>query len=350
MSDPNTSTAVSPLAAFDALGRGEQAPGWILEGIRSSWPLGGTTAARLIAVSENATFLVSEDGAPAMVVRLHRPGYVGDTLNVESELVWIEAISRETAVTTPAPIRGHDGGLVQSFAGAGGVAWTAVAFEYVDGRILEDHGDIAPHFTEIGRITAVLHEHSRAWSQPADFARFAWDFTDMVGPEARWGNWENARLSAAEHRVAKAAEGRALDVLAGMDRTIENWGLIHSDLRPSNIMTRNGELTVIDFDDCGFSWFLYDFASALTFYEHRPEAQEMAANWLDGYTEVRPLNPLDLQRAAALSVIRRLTMLGWATTHRADALPRDLWDENAPGTIEICARYLERPTWLVEPS
>ncbi len=42
------------------------------------------------------------------------------------------------------------------------------------------------------------------------------------------------------------------------------WGLIHADLRPSNIMIDGADLTVIDFDDCGFTWFLDDFASALT--------------------------------------------------------------------------------------
>jgi Ser/Thr protein kinase RdoA (MazF antagonist) len=348
-SAPNP-TALSPLAAFDALERGEAAPDWILHGIRSSWTLAEPVAARLIAVSENATFLVSADGAPTMVVRLHRPGYVGDIRNVRSELTWIEAVSRDTGVVTPAPVRGSDGGLVQSFAGAGGVRWTAVAFGYVDGSILEEHQDLAPHFTEIGRTTAVLHEHSRAWLPPADFTRFSWDYSDMVGPRARWGNWEDARLSPAEHHVAKKAEGRALDVLGDMAKSKQNWGLIHSDLRPSNIMIRGDVLTVIDFDDSGFSWYLYDFASALTFYEHRSEAPEMAANWLAGYAEIYRLGQRDLQRAAALSVIRRLTMLGWATTHRADALPRDLWEENAPGTVEICARYLKRPTWLVDPA
>jgi Ser/Thr protein kinase RdoA (MazF antagonist) len=347
-SDPNTRT-LSPLAAFDTLNRGEAAPNWIREGIRSSWPLDGSVDAHLIAVSENATFLVSHAGVPTMVVRLHRPGYVGDILNVESELVWIEAVARDTAIATPAPIRGRDGGLVQSFPGAGGVRWTAVAFEYVDGSILEDHGEIAPYFTEIGRITATLHEQSRAWTPPATFQRFSWDFSDMVGPTARWGNWENARLSDTELRVAKAAEESALEVLGSMDKSPANWGLIHSDLRPSNIMISDQVLTVIDFDDSGFSWFLYDFASALTFYEHRPEAPEMAANWVAGYTSIHRLDRLDLQRAAALSVIRRLTMLGWSTTHREDALPSDLWAENAPGTIEICARYLQRPTWLVDP-
>ena len=105
-------------------------------------------------------------------------------------------------------------------------------------------------------------------------------------------------------------------------------------------------LTIIDFDDCGFGYFLYDFAAALTFYEHRPEAVDMAAAWLDGYRDVQALTSEDLRAANAFVMLRRLTMLGWATTHRADALPRDLWDENLPGTVDIGSRFLADPVWM----
>jgi hypothetical protein len=135
-----------------------------------------------------------------------------------------------------------------------------------------------------------------------------------------------------EFAVMERAEHAARAVLSRVLLTPQHWGLIHFDLRPSNVMTHEGAMTIIDFDDCGDGYYLYDFGSALTFYEHRPEALAMAANWLDGYREVAPLSRDDLEAAAALSLMRRLTMLGWATTHRADALPADLWDENRPGS------------------
>ncbi|KAA9105531.1 phosphotransferase enzyme family protein [Microbacterium rhizomatis] len=340
-------TVTHALAAFDSLQRGVAAPDWIVDGIRSSWlPTEPALNVELIAVSENATFRVSRAGVPALVVRVHRPGYVGDLDNVRSELMWVESLRSETDIRTPAPVRGVDGELVQSFPGAGETAWTAVAFEFVSGRILEDQVDLS-HFVEIGRLTATLHRHARAWTAPAGFRRFEWDLRDMVGVDARWGDWRAAELSPQEVRTLERAEASARGVLAGMGRDRGDWGLIHSDLRPSNIMIESGELTVIDFDDCGYSWFLYDFASALTFYEHTTYAPEMAGNWLEGYRSVAPLTAQDLQRAAALSVIRRLTMLGWATTHREDALPADLWAQNIPGSVTVAERYLADPSWLV---
>jgi Ser/Thr protein kinase RdoA (MazF antagonist) len=342
-----SSTSTHALAAFDSLQRGVAAPAWIADGIRAAWfPTESDLEVDLIAVSENATFRVSRGGVAALVVRVHRPGYVGDLDAVRSELMWVESLLEETDIRTPAPVRGSDGELVQSFPGAGDTVWTAVAFEFVRGRILEDQVD-ASHFVEIGRLTALLHTHSRAWVAPTGFRRFEWDLRDMVGPDARWGDWQSAELTLTEHGTLLRAEQTARQALAGMRREPGQWGLIHSDLRPSNIMVDGGELTVIDFDDCGYSWFLYDFASALTFYEHTTYAPEMAGNWLEGYRSVAPLTHQDLQRAAALSVMRRLTMLGWATTHRADALPADLWAENVPGSVAVAERYLADPSWLV---
>ncbi|MFE1644433.1 phosphotransferase enzyme family protein [Microbacterium sp. P01] len=335
------------LAAFDSLERGVAAPKWITDGIRVSWfPTEPHLAVELIAVSENATFRVSCAGVPALVVRIHRPGYIADLDNVRSELMWVESLLGETDIRTPAPVRGADGELVQAFPGAGDTQWTAVAFQFVSGRILEDVVD-ASHFAEIGRVTATLHTHAKTWTAPTGFRRFEWDLRDMVGSEARWGDWRGAVLTPQEVTTLERAEVSAREALSGMRRDPAQWGLIHSDLRPSNIMLDGGELTVIDFDDCGYSWFLYDFASALTFYEHTTYAPEMAGNWLDGYRGVASLTSQDLQRAAALSVMRRLTMLGWATTHRADALPADLWAQNIPGAILVAERYLADPSWLV---
>ncbi|RKR76619.1 phosphotransferase enzyme family protein [Frondihabitans australicus] len=336
------------LSAFDHVRRGDAAPSWVHGGVCRSWDLDpGRTAVALIAVSENITFMVRVDGVPAMVVRLGRPGYAESIEHVRSELLWVEALQQDAGVPTPSPRHGSDGDLVQFVVDDSGASWTAVAFDFVTGTMLEDQSDFASHFTEIGALTARLHGHSRQWARPTGFQRFAWGLDDMTGGGARWGDWRNAALTPQERHVVERAEHTARALLSGVPRTGEHWGLIHSDLRPSNVMTHDGAMTIIDFDDCGDGYYLYDFGAALTFYEHRPEALEMGARWLDGYRSVASLSRDDLEVAGALSLMRRLTMLGWATTHRADALPADLWDENLPGTVEVAARYLDDPLWLV---
>ncbi|WP_036319494.1 phosphotransferase enzyme family protein [Microbacterium indicum] len=342
--------AVSALSSFDGLARGDAAPAWIRDGVVGAWGLDPGAEVALVVLSENVTFAVRIGGSARMIVRLGRPGYAATTDHIRSELVWVDALRRDIGAPTPAPIRGADGDLVQLLGDPDGRDWTAVAFDFVAGSALEDRPDVAAHFREIGALTARLHEHARAWRPPAGFTRFAWATSDMVGPSARWGDWSRAPLAGPDAALLGRAQLRALEALdaAGISaRDARHWGLIHADLRPSNVMSDGSRMSIIDFDDCGYGFYLYDFAAALTFYEHRPEAAGMAADWLGGYREVRALGADEIARAAALSMLRRLTMLGWQTTHRSDALPPDLWDENQPGTVEVAARYLEDPLWLV---
>ncbi|MET0885096.1 MAG: phosphotransferase, partial [Mycetocola sp.] len=190
------------------------------------------------------------------------------------------------------------------------------------------------------------------WTEPSGFTRFDWAIDDMVGSSARWGDWRAAPLSIAERATLAAAESAARDVIEatiGKDCPFpqDHWGLIHADLRPTNVMATSDGMAVIDFDDAGYSFLLYDFAAAITFMEHRPVAKSMAVAWMEGYQRIRPLTASQCDAAVALSLIRRLTMLGWQQTHREDALPADLWAENLPGTVAVAEAFLADPRWLL---
>lgn len=343
---PGTEASIQ---AFDSLVKGEPAPPWLTAGIVAGWGLDeSATRVALITVSENATFLVRHDGAPTAVVRVARPGYMTGTADFESEVAWVAALASSGVARVPPGIPTVAGGFVASITDASGLRWSCVSYAYVPGSILEDIADPIPYYREIGRTTALLHDHAQTWKPPETFRRHSWELPDMVGPTSRWGLWQDAALAPAEHLLLATAERAALDALADAPRTAEAWGLIHADLRPSNIMIADDTLTVIDFDDCGYSWFLYDFASALTFMEHVEDAPTMAAEWVAGYLEVRPFTTADARTACALSMLRRLQMLGWTTTHRSDALPQALWDAQPSGTVEVAARYLRSPTWLLD--
>ncbi|MCS6762501.1 MAG: phosphotransferase [Candidatus Devosia symbiotica] len=44
------------------------------------------------------------------------------------------------------------------------------------------------------------------------------------------------------------------------------YGLIHADMRLGNLLVDSDQVSLIDFDDCGFC-FTYDFAAAVSFHE-----------------------------------------------------------------------------------
>lgn len=337
------------LAAFAALSRGAPAPYWLHRGVCAAWGLEPERVDMpLITVSENATFRLDLDAVPVGVVRVSQPGYVGGPEAIASEMAWLGALHDldEVRLISPVPtIRGPFTAVVRDTQGNG---WACVSTRFVSGAVLEDLPDPTPYYRVIGRWSALFHAHARAWRPPHGFTRFTWTLADMVGPDCRWGRWEDAVADPADAALLLSAQGRAVELLADLPLDPSTWGLIHADLRPSNILADGDTLTIIDFDDCGFGFYLYDYAAALSFVEHEPYAPAMARAWLAGYQEVAPLTADDLRHASALSMLRRLTMLGWTTNHRADALPDGLYDAQLPGTVEVARRFLASPTWLVD--
>ena len=334
---------------FDDAAKGTSAPGWLVRGIVRSWGLDpALTSVDLITVSENATFLVATGGIPVAVTRVARPGYMASSAEFESEVAWVAALGASDLVRVPRGIPTVDGRFVATVVDDRGASWSCVSYSYVEGSILEEVAEPVPYYREIGRTTAHLHDHAGSWTPPRGFRRHSWTTADMVGPTCRWGRWQDVSFTVAERCLLASAERAALATIADVPRTPTDWGLIHADLRPSNLMIDDDVLTVIDFDDCGYSWYLYDFASALTFMEHVDDAPTMAKEWVEGYSEVRPLSRTDEQLACALSMIRRLQMLGWTTTHREDALPPALWTAQRDGTLAVAEKFRRSPTWLID--
>lgn len=336
------------VAGLLRLPRGTAAPIWLAAAVADHWGLPEGARITLLAVSENATFRVDAPDGARLVLRVQRPGYVAGAAAVESELSWVEAIARDTDVTVPVALPGRDGARVLTVPAPGGSVALVVAFPFVEGEVLEDVADPLDWFATIGRTTARLHRHTRAWARPAGFTRFSWELADMVGPACRWGSWTAARLEPGERRLLEDAEAAALSIVGELGHDPGDWGLIHSDLRPSNIMVDGGRLTVIDFDDSGFGWYLYDFAAAMTWLDHRPDAPGLAQAWVAGYRGELPFTAADARRACAFNMLRRLMMLGWCTTHRPDAVPAEIRGRVTELTCVVADRYLTHPLWLLE--
>ncbi|WP_099025375.1 phosphotransferase enzyme family protein [Mycolicibacterium palauense] len=316
-------------AALPAYGRSERAP------------------LRLLSLSENATYLV-EDGDP-LVLRVHRPGY-HSLEAIRSELAWMAALSRDTDVRTPELVPAADGSPVVT-ARVGSSALYVDAVSFVPGCTAEDAQDTVG-FDELGRLTAVMHDHVEGWTAPETFTRFRWDFETMISPRARWGDWRGApNLSEADAglitRAVAEIDRRLTEYGSGPDR----FGLVHADLRMANLMVDPGAgdaITVIDFDDSGWSWYLADLGAVVSFIEDTPAAETIITDWLRGYRTVRPLADEHLELVPTFVMLRRIMLTAWIGSHADahDAIP--LAGSFAAGTAELARRYLTDPSWLSE--
>jgi Ser/Thr protein kinase RdoA (MazF antagonist) len=261
------------------------------------------TPLTLLNRSENETWR-----AGPLVLRLHRQGYHTQE-EIASELAWLKALASVEGLATVRPA-----GPVLTLEGR-----QISAFHHLPGQVLQPGDDLARWFARLGEITARLHRHSRHWPLPPGFTRKRWDVDTILGPAPHWGDWRRAPGLDAQ---GKALLQRATDALAGRLRAYGTgpgtFGLIHADLRLANLMVHGDHLTAIDFDDCGFGWWIYDLAAALSFIETDPRLPDLIARWVAGYTRLAPLRPEDRAMIPAMILLRRVLLTAWLAS-RADS-------------------------------
>ena len=116
---------------------------------------------------------------------------------------------------------------------------------------------------------------------------------------------------------------------------------IHADLTIFNLLIHRGETRVLDFDDCGLGWYLYDLGAAMTFLDRRPEAPELISAWVESYREVRPLPAADEAEIPTFVMLRRLLVLAWLGSHVETALAQEVIPGYAAGTCQLARKYLK---------
>jgi len=299
----------------------------------------------LLSLSENGTYLAEERGRRA-ILRVHRSGY-HDRAAIESELTWMERVSADCGVSTPRLIPAVDGRRVVTVLSEGRTRHVD-AVSVIDGHTGEDAGSEV-RLAELGRISAQLHRHAEQWHPPAGFTRFRWDFAHSLGASARWGDWRDGPgVRADDHALLERSVRVLADALEAYGTTPDRFGLIHADLRMSNIMVSpGGEITVIDFDDCGYGWLMSDLSSVVSWHEHEEEKTHRAiTDWLSGYLPHRPLSDDDLSMIPAFVMMRRLMLTAWLGTHPDSPPARAVGTSYARGTVDLAHRFLADPTWL----
>ena len=239
---------------------------------------------QLLAHTHNTTYrLRLRDGSSA-VLKLSR--HV-DPTELRSEMQWIDALSRDTDLLVPRPIRNRDGGLVTPVS-IDGATWHARAMTWVPGRRLGKSMS-AEHFAMLGDLIGRLHEHARQFKPPRGFTCQRWEenfeqrFAHLRTAEAQ------GRLSRERLDFFEAARRRALRGIARVGRGRDVYGLIHADLGYSNHLFHRGRAGAIDFETCGYGWFLHDLAEPLVFVQHVRHFGELRDELLQGYRRVRPL-------------------------------------------------------------
>jgi Ser/Thr protein kinase RdoA (MazF antagonist) len=261
---------------------------------------------------ENSTYrLDSPRGSFAL--RVHRPGYRTADM-IRSELAWMEALSR-AGVSTPTAVRTIAADVVAALSREASERHVSV-LTWEPGEPLT-HSDDLDQWHELGRLMAEVRIHGQQWERPAWFVRPSWDSAGMIGTEPHWGDpIQLGQWSIDLLELLAAVRDRVRERLEAFGMAPERYGLVHADLSFENVLMRTGQVPVlIDFDDCGWSWYLWELAVTLTPFDGTPDFEPRRDALVAGYRTRYDLSDQDLAELPTFIMARRLVSLGWVFTH-----------------------------------
>lgn len=269
------------------------------------WGLAGARC-NFVAGRENRVYRV-KSARGDFALRIKRPGY-RSVDELVSELQWLAAMEA-AGLHVPRPLASRNGRLLECV----GTFFVDVV-SWLPGEPMGKSrqpltfGHRTKVFKAIGAEMAALHEACDVWSLPEGFTRCRWDLEGLLGETPLWGRfWENPTLSVEDRRLflgfRDLAGERLAEAAAGLD-----FGLIHADLVRENVLIEGETIKLIDFDDGGFGYRLFDIATVLLKSMDEHDYADLKAALIDGYVERRALDPAGLD---LFITVRALTYVGW---------------------------------------
>lgn len=205
---------------------------------------------------------------------------------IDSELEWIKYLYSNN-ISVSIPIIDYQGNYINkvhinNFEGY------MVVFNKAKGIQLnyQDYLNDFYIFEQMGRIMGKIHRVTK-------------EFIPKVSKRNQWIN--NSYIKESDRFLSKFEP----DLIHNKERLImdieklykdnKNYGLIHGDFNIGNFFVNNGEITIFDFDECQYSWYIEDVAVALyyTVYpfgdndklERNKKAENFIRYFLNGYQE-----------------------------------------------------------------
>lgn len=261
------------------------------------------------------------------------------------EMTWLAVLSREAGLPVPAPIPTLDGELLTRVATPGVPEGRIVSFmSWVDGRKLTA-GLLPNQYLDWGTMVARLHAFAADWQPPEGFKRYEWDWDGLLGGRGFGWSVEELVASMPEYLRApfRAVSDEPREVMLALGKGSDVYGMVHGDMYPDNILFKGSQVYPIDFEDCGFGYWLWDIAVALSQQPWTKTWMWQSEAFLEGYAQVRTLPGSQLRYLDLFIAAQYATGILWASQFIQDEPTRqaehEAWRDES-GVMLL--RYLDR--------
>ena len=227
--------------------------------------------------------------------------------DINSELKWCSYLL-EQGVPLSRPLKSSTGHLTETV-DREGIKMIATLFEKAPGRKMSypEYLDNVEVFKRLGEITGKIHKTSKNYTSPS-IKRNNWSENYYLK------NFYNY-IPKTEIDIRNAYERLMMD-LTLLNCNEDSFGLIHGDINVGNFCISDNQITLLDFDECQYSWFVEDIAIQL-FYTVYPfgddsitERQEMAdkfmSYFMSGYYSENNLDDYWIKKIPEFLKLREL--------------------------------------------
>ena len=206
----------------------------------------------------NLVYQYERDGQQRVLRISYRPDRAVE--RIQAELHFVNHLAAG-GVRVSKPVSSENGNLIEVIHAAG-MPFIAVSFVKGHGMRVPDNGyryregvPIQEYFENWGQVLGQMHRLAKSY-QPLS--------ATIRRPE--WHTYETFTGFPMEKRlpVIQKKYDQLIAELHALPKDVNSYGLIHFDFNDGNFTVDydNGDITVFDFDDCCYFWFMYDLACA----------------------------------------------------------------------------------------
>ncbi len=270
---------------------------------------------QLVNYGENAAFKITAKNGDRFLLRIHRSDY-HSIQGLKEELQWLKLLVKK-GIPVPHPVSNKWGKDIVIVSHPRIGLRACDMFKWIDGRFLSKSISEADMF----KIGVLLAKIQQAGHKTKCKHRQYWTSDGLVGANPKFGSIDGLPCLRKNDQI-KLTKIRK-EILSKLKYYAKSYpqkmGLIHADLHFGNLLkAKGGQLAAIDFDDCGYGFYVYDLAIPLVALERHLQLYQQFHLYpllkhalLAGYASLSKLTENDLAILQVLIVARRLVIIGW---------------------------------------
>ncbi len=193
------------------------------------------------------------DSTIRIVVRVTPPGHKTES-EVRAEMDWLQFLA-ENGAPVERVVRSKRGELVEIIDTDDGKI-PVVCFEWASGQLVK-RDDFSPELFQIwGKAVGMMHRLTKHYEPTiVSDGKIQW-YDDVY--------LDRLLIPTHQQKVLDRFD-RLIKHFKNLPRTRDSFGLIHQDVHHANLFLDGDRITVLDFDDSVYGFFIFDIANALGF-------------------------------------------------------------------------------------